>query len=74
MHVYHKVSLVEENQGIRVVLVLLPRKNILQKTNQAKTRNAAVSLEPYDSEASSDTDSTIESDEEQFERPQNTEW
>ena len=31
-------------------------------------------FEPYDSEASSDTDSTIESDEEQFERPQNTEW
>ena len=27
---------------------------------------------PYNSEASSDTDSTIESNEEQFEQPQNT--
>ena len=31
-------------------------------------------FEPYDSEASSDTDSTNESDEEQFERLQNTDW
>ena len=31
-------------------------------------------FEPYDSEASSDTDFTNKSDEEQFERPQNTEW
>ena len=31
-------------------------------------------FESYTSEASSDTDSTNESDEEQFEWPQNTEW
>lgn len=31
-------------------------------------------FEPYDSEASSDTDSTNESDEGQFERLQNTDW
>ena len=31
-------------------------------------------FEPYDSEAGSDTDSTNESNEEQFERLQNTDW
>ena len=31
-------------------------------------------FDPYDSEASSDTDSTNESDEEEFERLQNTDW
>ena len=31
-------------------------------------------FEPYDSEASPDTDSTNESEEEQFERLQNTDW
>ena len=31
-------------------------------------------FESYDGKANSDTDSTNKSDEEQFERPQNTEW
>ena len=62
------------NRGIRVVLPLLLLKNILQNTQHGKTvkERSRFSFEPYDSEASSDTDSTNESDEEQFERLQKT--
>ena len=63
-HVYRKVI---SYQGIRVVLVLFRRKNILHKTNHKEGCQGTQPylFEPYDSEASSVTDSTIESDEEQ---------
>ncbi len=69
-------KLVEENRGTRVVLVLFRRKNILQKTNHGKTVKecSCISLSLTTARLAQTPDSTIESDEEQFERPQNTEW
>ena len=63
------------NRGIRVVLVLFRLKHSTEDKPWEDCQGTQPYLfEPYDSEASSDTDFTNESDEKQFERPQNTEW